>query len=110
MPSAHRPCTGSRDDPEVLTLLDHPSAEDDYAASGLLVERVHADLVLYRVDEVAELGREPRGVPAGTHVALEDAQLDAGSVAGQQRGHVLAPAVVGNVVGDQVSHGACPCP
>jgi hypothetical protein len=46
-------CTGSCDDPKILALLDDACTDYGHLACGTLIERVQANLVFDRVDDLA---------------------------------------------------------
>src|ERR1039457_3236608 len=97
-------CTGSCDDPEVLAFLDDASADHSYPPRRTLIKRVQAHLILDRVDQIPERRLQHRRRPPSRKVALEHAQLSPRAVARQQRRHILAAAIVRDVVGHHVPH------
>src|ERR1035441_2296948 len=99
-------CTGSCDDPEVLAFLDDASADHSYPPRRTLIKRVQAHLTLDRIDQIPERRLQQRRRPPSRKVALEHAQLYPRAVARQQRRHILAAAIVRDVVGHHVPHRA----
>src|SRR5664280_2745564 len=90
------------DDPVVRTLLHHPRADDVALAEGLTRRGVEARTwSIERVDPVPEASAQLCQFPVSTHLALENGQLHARPVSGQQRGHILAARVIGDVVASQ---------
>jgi len=79
-----------------------PGTDHGYLPGRAVAERVQPDLIFDRVDQFTKLRSQRRRLPSGAQVALEHAQLDPGTVAGQQRGDILPAAVAGDVVGHHV--------
>jgi hypothetical protein len=93
-------CTRSSNDPEVLAFFDDTGSDDPGSADGTFIQGIEADLVFAGVDQRTESSAQLGGFSSGSHVALENAELDTRAVTGQQGGNVVATAVVSDVVGD----------